>query len=106
VSLVPLLNRSDTPEPRPLFWHYPHYCNQGGFPGAAIRVGDYKLLERFEDGQVHLYNLKDDLGERSDLALRLPDRVRKMRDQLHAWYKEVDAKFLRPKEGGPQPWRP
>ncbi len=106
VSLVPLLKQSGTLAPRPLFWHYPHYSNQGGFPGAAIRVGDHKLLERFEDGKVHLYNLKDDVGERNDLAERMPDRVRRMRDQLHAWYQEVDAKFLRPKEGGPRPWRP
>jgi arylsulfatase A-like enzyme len=106
VSLVPLLRQSGTPGPRALFWHYPHYSNQGGFPGAAVRVGDYKLLERFEDGQVHLYDLKDDLGERNDLAKQMPEKVRDMRAQLHDWYREVDAKFLRPKEGGPQPWRP
>jgi arylsulfatase A-like enzyme len=105
-SLVPLLKQTGTLPPRPLFWHYPHYSNQGGMPGAAIRLGDYKLIERFEDGRTHLYNLEDDLGERDDLAARMPDRVRQMRKRLHAWYKEVDAKFLRPKEGGPQPWRP
>ena len=106
VSLVPLLKGEGSIVQRPLFWHYPHYSNQGGIPGGAIRVGDYKLIERFEDGRVHLYDLRDDIGERIDLAQKEPDRVRQMRTQLHAWYKEVDAKFLRAKEGGPEPWRP
>jgi arylsulfatase A-like enzyme len=106
LSLVPLLNGSDTIDREAMFWHYPHYSNQGGFPGAAVRTGDYKLLERFEDGRVHLYNLKDDLGERNDLAERMPEKVGQMRELLHAWYREVDAKFLRAKNGGPEPWRP
>ena len=106
VSLAPLL-RGETKWGRDtLFWHYPHYSNQGGFPGAAVRVGDWKLVERFEDGRVHLYNLKDDIGERRDVAKMHPDRVEKMRATLHAWYREVDAKFLAAKPNGPQPWRP
>ena len=89
-----------------LYWHYPHYSNQGGIPGGAIRTGDFKLVERYEDGRVHLYNLKDDISEQNDIAEKHPDRVAKMRTDLHAWYKRVDAKFLQPKEDGPQPWRP
>ena len=88
-----------------LYWHYPHYSNQGGFPGGAIRVGDYKLIERYEDGRVHLYNLKDDIGERKDIATENPDRVQDMRMRLHRWYRSVDAKFLREKDGR-QPWSP
>jgi len=106
VSLVPLLKQSGTLEPRPLFWHYPHYSNQGGFPGGAVRVGDYKLIERFEDGRAHLYHLADDVGERHDLAVDHPDRVREMRQLLHQWYRQVDAKFLQAKPDGPEPWRP
>ncbi len=53
---------------RDLFWHYPHYANQGGFPGGAIARGRYKLIERYEDGQVHLYDLDADVGEGNDLA--------------------------------------
>jgi arylsulfatase A-like enzyme len=106
VSLVPLLKGSGTLGRDALFWHYPHYSNQGGFPGAAIRLGHYKLIERFEDGRLHLYDLDSDLGERNDLAGQMPERVRQMRDRLHAWYREVDAKFLQPKPGGPEPWRP
>jgi arylsulfatase A-like enzyme len=106
VSLVPLLKEETKLDRDALFWHYPHYSNQGGFPGGAIRVGDYKLLERFEDGRVHLYNLNEDLSERNDLATEMPERVADLRSRLHAWYKEVDAKFLRAKQGGPEPWRP
>lgn len=90
---------------RAMFFHYPHYSNQGGFPGAAVRVGDWKLIERFEDGQVHLYNLRNDLEEQHDLALRQPDRANEMRSKLHQWYKETDARFLQPKNGK-APWKP
>ncbi|MCA9053263.1 MAG: sulfatase [Planctomycetaceae bacterium] len=107
VSLVPLLKQDGDFKERALYWHYPHYANQGGFPGGATRRGDWKLIERYEDGQVHLYNLADDLGEQHDVATQHPDRVREMRADLHQWYKIVDAKFLDPKTpDGPQPWRP
>lgn len=88
-----------------LYWHYPHYSNQGGIPGGAIRVGKYKLFERYEDGRVHLYDLEADLSESKDLAAEMPERVQQMRKKLHAWYQDVDAKFLQPKEGR-QPWKP
>lgn len=107
VSLVPLLKAEQQSLDREaLYWHYPHYGNQGGMPGGAIRMGSYKLIERFEDGRVHLFDLKQDLGEQRDLANQMPDRVDKMRHRLHQWYQEVGAKFLRPKDGGPMPWRP
>jgi arylsulfatase A-like enzyme len=106
VSLVGLLRGEPAPARDALYWHYPHYANQGGFPGGAIRMGDWKLIERYEDGRVHLFNLADDLGERHDLAGEHPERVAAMRHRLHAWYKEVDAKFLQARPGGPQPWQP
>ena len=88
-----------------LFWHYPHYSNQGGFPGGAIRQGDYKLVERYEDGRVHLFDLKKDISEQTDLSSEMPDLVKSMRTELHDWYRSVDAKFLQPKDGQ-TPWRP
>jgi len=88
-----------------IYWHYPHYSNQGGFPGGALREGDFKLVERYEDGRVHLYDLKKDIGETKDLAAEMPERVEKMRKRLHGWYKSVDAKFLMVKEGQ-TPWTP
>jgi arylsulfatase A-like enzyme len=106
VSLVPLLRGGDRIDREAIFWHYPHYANQGGFPGGAIRVGNWKLIERYEDGRLHLYNLADDVGERNDRAADQPDRTARMRKQLHEWYGQVGAKFLRAKEGGPKPWTP
>ena len=104
-SLVPLMSGEEKLSRENLFWHYPHYSNQGGFPAAALRNRDWKLIERFEDGRVHLYHLKDDPGERNDRSRDFPDRVMRMRENLHQWYREVDAKFLQPKDGQ-QPWRP
>ncbi len=105
-SLAPLLKGEAAIDRDALFWHYPHYSNQGGFPGGAVRQGDLKLIERFEDGRVHLYDLAEDPGEQMDLADKRPEDVKALREQLHAWYNEVDAKFLQAKEGGPEPWRP
>jgi arylsulfatase A-like enzyme len=106
VSLVPLLKGATSIERDALYWHYPHYSNQGGFPGGAIRMGGFKLIERFEDGRVHLYDLQNDVGERQDLAAQYPQHVEQMRSRLHEWYKKVDAKFLQPKDDNQHPWRP
>lgn len=106
VSLVPVLKGGKSLNRDALYWHYPHYSNQGGMPGAAIRQGNWKLIERFEDGRVHLYNLKNDIEEKQNLASRCPQRVNSMRKKLHQFYKQTDAKFLRAKENGPEPWRP
>lgn len=105
LSLVPLLKGGKAPSRDALYWHYPHYSNQGGIPSGAIRMGDWKLIERYEDGRTHLYNLKDDIGERNDVAAANQKRVRQMRAKLHSWYTEVDAKFLQPKDGN-VPWKP
>jgi len=105
VNLTPAL-KGETLGRKSLYWHYPHYSNQGGIPGGVVREGDWKLVERYEDGRVHLYNLADDIGEQKDLAEKFPERVTEMRGRLHKWYKEVDAKFLRKKGNGPEPWKP
>ncbi len=105
-SLVPLLRGEGGLDREVLYWHYPHYSNQGGLPGGAVRMGPYKLVERYEDGRVHLYDLDEDLGEQHDLAESMPERVDAMRERLHAWYEEVDAQFLRPLPDGPEPWQP
>ena len=70
-------------------------------------MGDWKLVERYEDGKVHLYNLKKDIGERKDVKEKNEALVKKMRAKLHAWYLEVDAKFLQQKKGQEEkPWSP
>lgn len=105
INLMPALQGRPL-EREALYWHYPHYSNQGGIPGGAIRMGDYKLFERYEDGRVHLYDLKNDIGEQNDLSQQEPKRVQAMRAKLHAWYQKVGARFLRPDGDGPEPWRP
>ena len=106
VSLSDLLRDEKPIKERDLYWHYPHYSNQGGFPGGAIRRGNYKLVERFEDGSFHLFDLENDIGERKDIKGDHPQLATSMRNSLHRWYREVDAQFLRAKENGPEPWRP
>lgn len=91
---------------RYLYWHYPHYSNQGGFPGAAVRHRNLKLIERFEDGKLHLYDLETDVGEQKDLAAARPQDVARLKFKLRQWYEDVDAQFLRAKPDGPQPWKP
>ncbi|MBK8092033.1 MAG: sulfatase [Verrucomicrobiaceae bacterium] len=91
VSLRPLLEgKGEVPE-RSLFWHYPHYGNQGGAPGAAIRRGDWKLIHWFEMDRYELFNLRTDLSETSNLAEKEPARVKAMLTELRAWQKDVGA---------------
>ncbi len=94
-SLLPLL-RGEIPPERALFWHDPHYGNQGGAPSAAIRRGEWKLIEWLEDGRAELFNLATDPGEQTDLAAKEPWRVAHLREALHAWQREVGAKFPSP----------
>ncbi len=90
VSLVPLL-KGDSIAERSLFWHYPHYGNQGGEPSAMIRHGDWKLIHYYEDGRNELYNVVADIGEQSDLATEYPERVATLSKQLNQWLAEVEA---------------
>ena len=107
VDLMPLLKGADKLERDALFWHYPHYSNQGGFPGGAIRMGNWKMIERYEDGQVQLFDLIKDPEERNDLSRIHPKWVSLMTEKLHRWYEDVGAKFLQPKRDQKRkPWRP
>jgi arylsulfatase A-like enzyme len=93
VSLTALLKTSTPLAPRPLFWHYPHYSNQLGRPAGAIREGDWKLIEFYEDSHLELYNLSNDIGEKQNLAARYPDRARAMHAKLAVWRKSVHAQM-------------
>jgi arylsulfatase A-like enzyme len=95
LSLLPVLKGGTLPE-RALFWHYPHYGNQGGAPAAAVRRGDWKLIEWLEDNRAELFNLAQDLGEQADLAAKEPQRVAQLRAELAAWQKQVGAKLPTP----------
>ena len=77
-----------------IYWHFPHYSNHGyQSPGGAIRLGNYKLLEYFENGGVQLFDLEKDLGEQNDLSKAKPKITKKLLKLLHDWRREVDAKM-------------
>lgn len=77
-----------------LYFHYPHYhhINTMG-PAGAIRMGNYKLVERFENMEVELFNLKDDIGETNDLSDEMPELTEKMKNMLHQWRKETGSRM-------------
>lgn len=95
-SLVPLLKGTGKPGRKAIYWHYPHYSNQGGKPGGAVRAGDFKLIESYEDNRVELYNLRADPGEQHDLAAEMPDKVIELRQMLHGWRSDVGAVMPQP----------
>jgi arylsulfatase A-like enzyme len=74
-----------------LFWHYPHYHGSGHRPSGAVRIGDFKLVEFFEDMRVELYDLRKDASEQKDLSAESPARVEKLRAMLHDWRRRIDA---------------
>ncbi len=104
VDLTSLISNTASSITRPLFWHYPHYSNQGGVPAAAVRLGNFKLIQRLESGKLHLFNLNNDPGEQNDIAAQFPEQLEKLTKLLTNWYKEVDAQFLTPKANR-TPWQ-
>ncbi len=95
-SLVPLLRGGDVLPRKAIFWHYPHYGDQGGTPGSSVRSGDWKLIEYHEDGRLELYNLAEDIGETNDRSTRDPGVADDLRRRLHDWQKRVEARFPEP----------
>jgi arylsulfatase A-like enzyme len=96
VSLLPLLKDAGTLDREAIFWHYPHYGNQGGTPGSSIRAGDHKLIEFFEDSHVELYNLREDIGEECDLTRAEPSVAQQLQEMLADWREKVEAKIPQP----------
>lgn len=91
-SMVALLEDPAAALPRDaIYFHYPHYHHSR--PASAIRAGDFKLIEFFEDGSLELYNLKDDIGEAKDLAAADPQKAKQLQRQLAAWRQRVGARM-------------
>jgi len=90
-SLVPLLKQSGDLKRDAIFTHYPHYHHMD--PAGAIRIGDLKLIEHFDDGELELYDLASDIGETENLATAMPDLAEKLAKRLAAWRAEVGAKM-------------
>ena len=102
LSLVPLLRGTGGLARTELFWHYPHHQHYqlgGAMPYGAIRSGDFKLIEFYNDMRVELYDLKKDIGEERDLAKAHPKLAEELRARLHTWRREVGAQMptLNPK---------
>ena len=95
-SLVPLLRDPSHDLARNLYWHYPHYHAGGDGPYGAIRSGEFRLIEFYEDDSVRLYNLADDIGEKDDLSDTLPDIATALREQLRKWRSSVGAQMPTP----------
>lgn len=96
ISLKPILEGKNQTT-RPIFWHYPHYSGGlGGRPSGAVRLGDYKLIEFYEDMNVELYDVRKDIGEQNDLSKAAPEKVKELVDLLHQWRNEVGAQMPHP----------
>ena len=96
VSLMSLLKGGQELDREAIYWHYPHYGNQGGTPGSSIRCGDYKLIDFFEDGEVELYNLRNDIGEDQNLSGDEPEVTARLKKMLADWRASVEAKIPEP----------
>ncbi len=98
-SLVPLLTGKGALTRDAIFWHFPAYLQANRnmkskwrtTPAGAIRQGDYKLIEFFEDGKLELYNLKTDIGETNNLAEKMPGKTKSLHQRLIEWRKSVNA---------------
>lgn len=102
-SFLPVLKGEEF-ERGAIFWHYPHYGNQGGTPSCAVRDGDYKLLYFFENKKSELYHLKSDVSESKNLIEELPEIAGTLKEKLFQWLDDVEAKI--PKENPDFiPWR-
>jgi arylsulfatase A-like enzyme len=95
VSLFPVFEGKKLSD-RAIYWHYPHYANQGGRPGGAIRSGDYKLIEFYEDGRRELFDIKKDLSESRNLAADKPEIVKELAARLNTWRTAVGARMPTP----------
>ncbi|MEX2187875.1 MAG: sulfatase-like hydrolase/transferase [Pirellulales bacterium] len=95
VDITKLL-RGASIDDRALYWHFPNYTNQGGRPAGAIRRGDWKLVEQYEDGSVELYDLAGDIGETKNLAAAEPAHAEKLLAELRTWRQSVGAHMPTP----------
>lgn len=79
-----------------LFWHYPHFSNQEGRPSGAMRSGDFKLVENYETGKIELYNIREDIEEKNDLAGSSPQTLKKLLALWRKWQLDVAANMPLP----------
>jgi arylsulfatase A-like enzyme len=95
-SLLPLMKGGPAPKREGLFWHYPHYSNQGGAQVCAVRSGNWKLIRSFEGLPDELYDLNNDVGEAKNLASGNPEVVERLNQMLGGFLKATKAEMPRP----------
>jgi arylsulfatase A-like enzyme len=106
-SMVPLFRDANARLKRDaIYQHFPGYLGAGPgswrtTPVSLIEVGDWKLMEFFEDGRLELYNLRDDIGEKNNLATSMPEKTRELHNRLIAWRKEINAPLPMPNNPAP-----
>jgi len=109
LSMVPLFKNAQAQLDRDaVYWHFPGYLQgrQGSWrttPVSVIRTRDYKLMKFYEDGHLELYNLKEDIGEKNNLAEKMPDKAKELHAKLVAWRKGLDAEMPKLKRPTSQP---
>lgn len=91
ISLKSILEGKELEIDRPLFWHYPHYGNQGGNPSSIIRENNWKFIHYWEDGSEELYDLSSDIGEKTNVVNSHPKIAKNLSKKLLDWLNEVDA---------------
>ena len=103
VNLLPLL-KGEPLDRGPLFWHYPHWGNQGGIPSSAVRDGPWKLIRFHWRKGTELYHLGDDPGETKNLAAAKPEKVAELNSRLDAMLKDTRALMPTPNPQAKQPF--
>ena len=92
-SLASIFRGERAATPRSLFWHYPHYSNQGGKPAGVVREGNLKLIEHYESGYLELFDLASDLSETRNISGEQPDKANAMAKRLAEWRRSVSAQM-------------
>jgi arylsulfatase A-like enzyme len=96
INVASLLSGGAAPDRQTFYWHYPHYHGSTWAPGGAVRNCNWKLIEFFEENTVELYDLKADIGERTNLAAQNPGRVKSLKAELATWRSATGAVMPRP----------
>ena len=99
VDLMQMLTPKKELSGRKLYWHYPHYSNQGGKPSSAIRDGNYKLIYYYEDDQLELYDLQQDSGEKNNIISTKKALAEKMKLDLFRWLHATNSSFPKKNPG-------
>ena len=95
-NILPVSKNDKASLERSLYWHFPHYRGDDIVPYSIIRHGDWKLIKRYDGKEFELFNLEEDLSERVDLSVEMPDKVLALNNKLEEWIKSTGARIPQP----------